>query len=42
MCEDYKDQEKAIRVKQFIQILRNILEAKPEIKNAPKSDVPYM
>lgn len=33
---------KAKRVKEFIQIIEDIIELKPEIKNIPKSDIPSM
>ena len=43
-CEDFTffDSGKAGRIKKFLQLVRDIILSRPAIRNAPRSDVPYM
>jgi len=43
-CDDFYVSNflKANKVKEYLKIIREILKAKPEIKNAPMSDIMYM
>lgn len=43
-CNDFylSNYIRANRIKRFLRIIRNILQSKPQIKNAPESDIWYM
>lgn len=43
-CNDFylSNYLKAKRIKRFLKVIRNILQSKPQIKNAPVSDIMYM
>ena len=43
-CDDFhwRNSNRAKRINKFLQLIDEILQSKPEIKNAPKSDIGYM
>jgi len=43
-CDDFKfyNKKKALKIKEFLDFLLNILNSRNEIKNAPKSDIIYI